>query len=242
MYIDAHIHCVELESLSSIDSDILAVCVSDDLASSMKTLEISEKNKNVIPCIGVHPWVIHEHSLSETKRFIEDTLKNHDVKCLGEVGLDKKFHAETFDKQIEFFKLFIEYAREYNLVLNLHAAGAWREVFNLVYHNGIDKAYFHWYTGPLDLLKDITSIGYLIGINAALEIQEKHRSIVEHVDLKYILTESDAPYEYRGLKLTPSHVKKLVALIAGIKGVDVEVVKNTILGNFEGFYGFKKSR
>jgi len=63
-------------------------------------------------------------------------------------------------------------------------------------------------------------------------VQEKHKDVVEYVDLKYIITESDAPYEYRGLKLTPELVKKLIHYIGELKSVDVLLVENTVYSNF----------
>lgn len=237
MYVDAHVHCAELDDLSPyIRGDIVAVCVSDDLVSSRKTLSINTRSVNIVPCVGVHPWLAHEVSPREVMRFLNEEVAEAKIGCLGEVGLDKRFKAETLNAQIEVFKVFLEFAKEYDLVLNIHAAGAWREVFELLVKYDVGRAYFHWYTGPLELLNDLTSIGYYVGINPAVEIQEKHRAVVEKADLEHVLSESDAPYEYRGLKMTPESIKKVIEYIAAIKGVEVEFVKAKILYNFKALF------
>lgn len=234
MYVDAHVHCIELDDLSLYTrGEVVAVCVSDDLTSSRKTLSINTRSVNIVPCVGVHPWLAHEVSPREVIEFLNEKIAEVKIECLGEVGLDKRFKAETLSAQIEVFKVFLEFAKEYNLVLNIHAAGAWREVFELLVKYNIDRAYFHWYTGPLELLNDLISMGYYVGVNPAVEIQERHRAVVEKADLEYVLSESDAPYEYRGLKMTPESVKRVVEYIAMIKGVEVEFVKAKILHNFK---------
>jgi TatD DNase family protein len=233
LIVDAHVHCAELGDLSLfLKGDITAACVSDDPSSAERIIHLAETSNYIVPCVGIHPWVVHEYELREAIDLVEKAVTRHGINCLGEIGLDKRFKAETFEKQREFFKIFTKFGREYDLVLNLHAAGAWREVFDIVYGSDISRAYFHWYTGPLDLLQEITSIGYYIGVNPAVEVQEKHKDVVEYVDLKYIITESDAPYEYRGLKLTPELVKKLIHYIGELKSVDVLLVENTVYSNF----------
>lgn len=119
--------------------------------------------------------------------------------------------------------------------MNIHAAGAWNEVLELLRRYDIEKALIHWYTGPLNLIDEIISMNYYISINAALKIQEKHRKIVIYTPLNHILTESDGPYDYRGLKLEPLLVKDAVEWIARLKRQSIDVVKEIIYYNLTKF-------
>ncbi|ADV64564.1 TatD-related deoxyribonuclease [Desulfurococcus mucosus DSM 2162] len=233
MIIDAHIHCHELgrDELSRYAGRYILVCVSDDPASSRATLELAEEYKGVTPCIGIHPWNVKNHGLSDLRSLLKEAVERG-VKCLGEVGLDKRFTPESFSRQLEFFREIAGYAREYGFALNIHAAGAWREVFEEVYGRDLDKVYFHWYTGPLDLLNNIVEAGYYVGLNPAWRLQAKHREVIASVPLRNVLTESDAPYEYRGLKMTPEMITGSLELLASIHGVSVEEVESTIWGNY----------
>lgn len=74
-----------------------------------------------------------------------------------EIGLAKQFTPETFNKQIIFFKTFLKIARERDLIVNLHATDAWKQVFELTLKHDTDKAVFHWYNGPVNLLHEIES-------------------------------------------------------------------------------------
>jgi TatD DNase family protein len=234
MIVDAHVHCAELENIENYanNSEFVLVCVADNPQSSYDVIKLSENYKNIFPCVGVHPWVIHEYSISNIESLLEDAVKNHNIKCLGEVGLDKRFKPYTFYKQLEAFSLFIKYAKEYDLVVNLHAADAWRDVFELIYRNNVNRAYFHWYTGPLDLLRQIEDVGFYVGFNPAWQLQEKHRAIVNQARLESLITESDAPYNYRGLTMTPDLIKKSIEYISNVKNISICEVEKTIYSNF----------
>ncbi len=236
--IDVHCHLHEFkpesirEFLSRQDSMII-VAVSEDYASSIETLSLYETFKeNIIPCVGVHPWSINEKGLEDLDPVIALIENNDRIRCLGEVGLDKKFVAKSYDKQVVAFKKFVEIAREHNLVLNIHAAGAWREVFDLLVKNDIEKAVFHWYTGPLDLLNEITNVGYYISINPAVRIQEKHMKILLSTPITHMLAESDGPYKYRGMYLTPLLVPEVYEIISDAKNLDINAVRRILYDNF----------
>jgi Mg-dependent DNase len=155
------------------------------------------------------------------------------VKCVGEVGLDSKFVPETLTRQREVFKVFLDYAKEYDLVLNLHTAGTHREVFQMLKTWRVEKAYFHWYTGPEDLLKELVDNGYFIGVNPAWKIQEKHYKIISKTPLDSLLTESDAPYQYKGLSLKPELVNDSLDLLARLHNLERRVVEEKIEENFK---------
>lgn len=232
-YVDAHIHCYEIdvnELEKYIEDGFRFVCVSDDIDSSYETLRLAENNNYITPCIGIHPWLIDSVNKSSFFKLLEEKIDL--IKCIGEVGLDKKFKSQTFQQQIVFFDEALRYAKEYDLVLNIHAAGAWREVYNRLVKIDIEKAYIHWYSGPIDLMNTIIDSGYYIGLNPAWVIQDKHRVVAEKASIDKVLTESDAPYRYRGLMLKPILVKETVSYVAKTRGVSLEEVIGKISRNY----------
>ena len=233
MIIDMHIHCHELreEELAKYAEGYVLVCVSDDPVSSEKTMDLPSRHGNVEPCVGIHPWNITHYTINDLRRVIEVAV-DRGVKCIGEVGLDKVFVPDSFKAQLEFYREAVNYAREYGLILNIHAAGAWREAFKEAYRRDIERAYFHWYTGPLDLLGEIVDAGYYVGLNPAWTIQVKHRDIISRAPLENIITESDAPYEYRGLKLMPDMIAKSLELLASIHNMSVKEIEARIRDNY----------
>lgn len=241
MYFDAHCHLHEFGD-EEIDEfkDYVIVAVSDDLETSKKTLRLAERLENVVPCFGVHPWVVDKATISCIDE-LEKLVSIIDSCALGEVGLDRKFVPQTFDRQLKFFKEFVRIAVEYDVPMNLHAAGAWREVYEELIRKDVERALLHWYTGPLDLLEELTGKGYFISINPALEIQKKHMMVAMEVDLRRMLIESDSPYEYRGLKLTPKLIPKVLEFLANARGLRLKELKSVIENNFRSFFRFAKA-
>lgn len=231
-FADVHCHAHELGSRVSDYAEILVVGVSDDYESSLKTLELAESHGNLVPALGVHPWSLDDAPLEEASRVAELVDKHGEVRILGEVGLDRKFKPHSYDRQVRVFEVFLKLAREYGLMLDLHAAGAWRETYEMVLRYDPPVAVFHWYTGPLDLAEEIAGKGYYISINPAVKIQEKHRRIARLVRLDRLLAESDAPYKYRGLRMEPRMVADVVKTIAEEKGLSPATVREVLWSNF----------
>lgn len=238
-YVDVHSHVHEYndnalqEILAS--ENIVIVAVGDDFESSRRVVELSRAySSRIVACVGLHPWSIKnlDDSLREAERVIRLALENN-VHCLGEVGLDTKFVAETIDAQREVFKLFLETARDHSLILNLHTAGTWEEVYRLLIRYDIPYANFHWYTGPLHLLRELVEAGYSISVNPAVFIQKKHQKVVQSAPLEIMLTESDSPYKYKGIEMHPRLVIDVVREIGRLKGVSADEVKEVIKENFE---------
>lgn len=223
-FTDAHCHAHEFSEneLKAFEEHFeIIVGVADDMESSRRTIELARKFKYLAPCAGLHPWSLKEVNVEEQLKELEKLVASGVVKCVGEVGLDLAFVPETFERQLAVFRLLLQIAKDYDLPVNLHTARTWRQVLEEVVRFGIKRALFHWYTGPLDVLSEIVARGYLISINPTVKISEKHRSIAKRVPLSSITFESDGPYEYRGLNLTPAMIPELVALVAEERSVHI---------------------
>ena len=231
MLFDAHTHLHEfLDSrIAEFAKEIIMAAVSDDYPSSKRTIDLADNYESVIPCVGIHPWNVDKVNLDELRQ-VEKLLS--EARCIGEVGLDRRFVPQTFNRQVEFFQTFVNWARDYDLPLNIHAPDAWRDVLEIVRRADVDRVLFHWYTGPLNLIQELRDYGYYISINAAIKIQEKSRTVAREAPLNMILLESDGPYEYRGITLEPPMVREAANIVAEIKGVSVEDLWDTVGSNF----------
>ncbi len=233
MLYDAHTHLHEfLDSrIAEFVREITITAVSDDYPSSKRTIDLANTYENIVPCIGIHPWNVDKVGLDELKQL--DKLIS-EARCIGEVGLDRRFvPPQTFSRQVEFFRVFVNWARDYGLPLNIHAPDAWVDVLEIVRRADVDGALFHWYTGPLNLIQEIRDYGYYISINAAIKVQEKSRVVARETPLDMILLESDGPYEYRGgITLEPPMVKEAANIVAQLKGVGIDNLWESIANNF----------
>jgi len=236
MLVDAHCHAHAFSDMELKEfSKIKIIAVSEDIESSRKTIDLSKRFDNIIPFIGIHPWNLESMSARELKGVLR-SLKLGEAMGIGEVGVDGRI-KKSVQKQIEVFKLFCEVSAELGLPMNIHALNAWDKVFEIMLKMDVRRALFHWYTGPIKLLKDIGEAGYYISINPAVKIQPKHRRILESAELDMIITESDGPYNYRGLRLKPTMISDLMEFISSIKDVDRISLEKIIERNFERLLG-----
>jgi len=235
-YVDSHAHAYEYDEsyLKKLRGDYLILSVSEDLESSKKNLALAQEHGFLIPCIGIHPWKI-ETANSESLREIEKLLSEMDRPCLGEVGLDRKFVPQTYEMQLEVFEKFLKMAREIGAALNLHSAGAWREVYDYVAKSDVSRAVFHWYTGPLDVMNAVQDAGFYISFNVAARFQKKHSELLKHADLKRVLTESDGPYNYRGELLSTEKIPLLIDFMSEALGIERENLRKKISENILSF-------
>ena len=236
MLVDAHCHAhafsdAELREFSK----IRIIAVSEDLESSRRTIDLSKRLNNIIPFIGIHPWDLESISEKELEEVLE-ILRLSGAMGIGEVGVDGRI-KRSIRRQVEVFKLFCEISAELDLPMNIHALDAWDQVFETVLRMDVRRALFHWYTGPIRLLRDIGEAGYYISINPAVRVQPKHRKVLENAELDMIVTESDGPYNYRGLRLKPTMISDLMEFISNVKGVDRISLEEVIERNFERLLG-----
>lgn len=226
-FFDAHCHCDGLPSLDY--ENYVIACVSTDYESSVKTLNF--KSQRVLVGVAVHPWEVHRE---DYKRVLELVGQ---ADFVGEIGLDYRFAKASKEDQA---RVLTEFAREAkDKTFNVHALDAWRDALDILIKNDVRRAIFHWYSGPVELLKDIEGAGYFITINPFVKSQKKHGVAAEKADLSIVLTESDGGYEYRGVFLKPDMIPETLQYLAKIKGVEVEELKAKVRENFLKAFGLK---
>ncbi|HEU97641.1 MAG TPA: TatD family deoxyribonuclease [Fervidicoccus fontis] len=236
-YVDSHAHAYEYDEayISGLKDSYIIISVSDDLESSKRTLMLAKEHDFLKPCIGIHPWRI-EDANREALKEIEKLLDKMDIPCIGEVGLDRKFVPQTFELQLRVFGTFLTLAKETDAILNLHAAGAWDDVANLVLKHDVTKAIFHWFTGSKETMQKLQEAGFYISFNVAAIIQKKHADLLHFADLRRVLTESDGPYEYRGEKLTTDRIPQLIDFMSTKLKIDRSILLSYIQENVMSFF------
>ncbi|QGA69351.1 TatD family hydrolase [Sulfolobus sp. E11-6] len=223
-YFDAHCHYSYLKK--NYEGYIIAA-VSMDYQSAIDTLSL--KRENVLVGVGIHPWRVHEEDLTRVLPLISK------ADFVGEVGLDYRFSKAPKELQIKYFEEQIK-AGEGKLI-NVHALDAWEDALNILVKYDVKRAIFHWYTGPSSLLKDIEGAGYFISINPSVTFQKKHQDVLRNADLRFILTESDGGYEYRGKLLEPSDIPNAISFMSSFLGIEEQKLIKSVSDNFYKAYG-----
>lgn len=239
-YTDAHCHAHEIpeDELTSYQDEFeVIVAVSDDLKSSLRTVALAGKFKYIKASVGIHPWSLGEINVEEQLQGLEKLIAKKEAICLGEIGLDRAFTPHTIKSQLTVFRRLLQLAKDYDLAVNLHAAKSWKQVLDEVVTYGIKRALFHWYSGPPEMLAEISARGYMISINPTVKVSKKHLMIAKQAPLRILTFESDGPYMYRGVTLKPSLIPETLKLIAKVREFDVLELVTIVNENLFKFLG-----
>jgi TatD DNase family protein len=242
--IDSHAHLEELSNLESAikrakDRGVIAIiAVGSDYESNHQVLEIAERFSSfVYPALGLHPWSLAAQSSRHHLQFIEDNIAS--IVAIGEVGLD--YHKELLksaskDNQQSILRSLLELARRYDKPAIIHSRYAWRDALTLVEEARVNKAVFHWYTGPLNVLREAQDKGYLASATLAAEYHEEHKRAIREVPLESLLLETDSPVVYREHKSEPADVTRVLNAVAKLKDSPPSIVADKTTENALSFY------
>ena len=202
--IDTHAHIEEIDNLEASLADakaanvIAVIAVGSDNMSNQQILNLARLHPGyVFTALGMYPGNLDSVDIEKDVEFIEDHIAN--IVGIGEIGLDyhkKVLAVATKNKQQAIFSRLLKIAAKYNKVAIIHSRYSWKDCINLVEKAGVEKAVFHWYTGPSVILRDILSHGYYISVTPAVEYHNEHRRAARETPLDRLLLETDSPVTY----------------------------------------------
>ena len=179
---------------------------------------------------GLHPCSVKENFKEELDK-IEEQLSRREFAAIGETGLDFYWDVSFKKEQYTSLKIHADWAVKYNRPLVLHTRNAMQEAIDFVreYNNKNLYGIFHCFGGSLQNAKDITDLGFLLGIGGVLTYKNSGLAeAIKDIDLKYLVLETDAPYlspvPFRGKRNESSYLKYIVQKLAEVKNVTVEEV------------------
>jgi TatD DNase family protein len=186
--------------------------------------------KKVRLALGLHPLHAedHEKELPLFQRYVEKTS------YMGEIGLDfSREGRATKDIQLTSFKSILTTIKGSKKLLSLHSRGAEKEVLENLIRNECKSAIFHWYTGPISLIEDISNAGFMFSVNPAMIKSKNGQSIISKIPRSKILTESDGPFIKHGSRqVKPSDVISVLGYLSNLWNLPVEDVDKLINENF----------
>jgi TatD DNase family protein len=175
MKIDTHLHLDEpwltdeklrkrtIEDIS--ENKIVTWAQSCSVPSYEKTLEYASRSEYIFPSFGILPWYANEYMdrLDDVATMCKEAL------MLGEIGLDVKStrNESTRKEQDALFAVFLEAAEKHNMILNCHfRGGIERDGLEVVKSYDVKKVIFHHYSGPPEMIDEITENGFYISYGA----------------------------------------------------------------------------
>lgn len=245
MFIDTHAHLYS-EQFNDDRSEMIrraivagvdVLCLPNiDLESiaGMHALE-REFPANCHAMMGLHPCSVDanwEQTLSVMRKHID----SRKYIAIGEIGVDlywdKTFRAE----QMEAFRVQINWAKEKEWPIVIHARDSFPEIFEVLDQENDDRltGIFHCFTGTADDARKVESYGgFLFGIGGVVTYKKSDLPEVLHsISLENIVLETDAPYlppvPFRGKRNESSYLVHTAEKVAEVYGLPLsEIAKQT---------------
>ena len=248
MYLDAHSHVdrydlVDEQALDSALAEIrqhriLTISNSMDLPSYQRNLEIGERCRWVVPIFGVHPWQAPDYAdrLDELGEAIEQSP------MIGEIGLDHHFveAPAAYPAQRKVLEFFLDAARDQDKIVTLHTKGAEGQVPALLDQVDLPRVIVHWYSGPLDIFRELVAGGVYLTVGIEVLYSEHIRTIAQEIPLGQLLTETDnpgGPSGFLGEPGRPVLIQEVVRGVAAARGTTVEAILQAVRANWLALIG-----
>jgi TatD DNase family protein len=204
----------------------------------------SQFPEHVFLMMGLHPCYVKPETYEAELQFVEDELAKRKFYAVGEIGIDLFWDKTTLDIQKQAFKHQIQWAKKYNLGINIHCRDAFDEVFEVLESEKDGKLFgiFHCFTGNFEQAQQAISLGMKLGIGGVATFKNgKIDQFLNQIDLQHIVLETDSPYlapvPYRGKRNESSYTLLVAQKLAEIYNVSVEQLAAITTENSKAVFG-----
>lgn len=193
--------------------------------------------------IGLHPTSIKEDYKKELA-LVKSELDRREYLAIGEIGIDLYWDKTFLAEQILAFQQQVEWALQYRLPVIIHVRDSFRQSMDALmpYKDSGLTGVFHSFTGTLEEAREIIAFGgFKLGINGIVTFKNSGlAAVVENIDLKHILLETDSPYltpaPHRGKRNESAYVSLVCDKLTAIYGIPTqEIDEQTTKNAFELF-------
>jgi TatD DNase family protein len=230
----------------AIDAGITRLFMPNISSESINVMFEVEKEfpNNCFPMMGLHPCSVGENVETELKT-IEEWLDKRSFTAIGEIGIDLYWDKTFFKQQQDAFRKQITWAKKYALPYVIHSRNAFDETMEIVSEfksEGI-KAVFHCFSGNVQQAEQVLAAGdFKLGIGGVVTFKNSGLDkVVEAIDLKHLVLETDAPYlaplPYRGKRNEPDYLILIAKKIAELKKISLEEVAAVTTENSKYLFG-----
>jgi len=232
--IDSHAHIIS-EFYDNIEDLILKekkkgilkiINCGDNILNSKEVIKLSKNyNDILIPTVGIHPESKEDFNKVDE---LEKLIINNKVYAIGEIGLDYYWDKDNKEEQKNLLNKQLDLAEKYNLPIIIHSRDSIQDCFDILKNRKL-RGVIHCFNGSKEMALEFIKLGYKLGIGGVLTFKNsKTHQLIEDIDLKHILLETDSPFltpePYRGKKNRPSNVYYVAKKIAEIKNISIEEV------------------
>ncbi|WP_420315667.1 TatD family hydrolase [Ekhidna sp.] len=192
-----------------------------DSTSIEQMLRLEEQYPDVCyPMMGLHPCSVKEDFEKELQ-IVEDWFNKRSFLAVGEMGTDLYWDKTFWEQQKEAFHFQCELALKHDLPIVIHCRETIDETILLVeqYEGKGLKGVFHCFTGTVDQARQITNLGFFLGLGGVSTFKNGGMDkVIPHLERSKIMLETDSPYltpaPHRGKRNEPSYISLVADKVA----------------------------
>ncbi|MEU8612863.1 TatD family hydrolase [Actinoplanes sp. NPDC048791] len=217
-----------------------------DVASSVWSAELAERNPSVLAAVALHPNEAPRLAdLDEALREIEALAAQPRVRGLGETGLDTFRTGDDGRAAQELsFRAHIAIAKRYAKPLIIHDREAHADVLRVLDEEGAPEVVvLHCFSGDADFAAECVRRGYLLSFAGTVTFASAGhlREAAALTPPEQLLVETDAPYltpvPYRGRPNASYLIPLTMRALAGTTGTDLDALCAAVSANGERAFG-----
>ncbi|HQW46648.1 MAG: TatD family hydrolase [Bacteroidetes bacterium] len=253
MFIDTHTHLYDEQFDSdrktsiqqAIDQGVEKMYLPNCDSSTIEGMLEVEKAfpSHCFAMMGLHPCYVKENVHDELS-VMETWLTKRTFSAIGEIGLDYHWDKTYINEQKKAFRTQIEWSLQYNRPIVIHTREATKDTIEIVKEyapKGV-RGVFHCFSGSVETARQIIDLGFYLGIGGVLTYKNAGlQEVVQLIDLKHIVLETDAPYlspvPHRGKRNESSYTLFIAEKLANLKGIDLTTVANITTENALKLFG-----
>ncbi|MDG1331676.1 MAG: TatD family hydrolase [Crocinitomicaceae bacterium] len=242
MFVDTHTHLfvdafnedrseIVQKAINAGVEKLLLPNIDIDTIDAMNELS-KEFPNNCYSMMGLHPGSIKE-DWKDRMEIIRKNLFEGDYIAVGEIGMDLYWDKTFVKEQAEAFRMQVEWAKELNLPIVIHAREAFEPIFEILDEINDDSltGVFHCFTGTQEQAEHVLSYGgFKLGIGGVLTYKKAQLDkVLENVDLKHLILETDSPYlspvPYRGKRNESSYILHIAEKLTEVYNVPLAKIE-----------------
>ena len=181
--------------------------------------------------MGLHPCDVTQSWKEQLVAIKQHFKRGHHI-AIGEIGIDLYWDKSLQKEQTAAFAAQIEWAKEEQLPIVIHARDSFDEIFEVVdqYNDAQLNGVFHCFTGNLQQAQKIMSYGgFKMGVGGVVTFKNSGlKAVLKEVPLSYLVLETDAPYlspsPYRGKRNESSYIPLIAETLSSVYQIDEEEI------------------
>jgi TatD DNase family protein len=215
-----------------------------DRSTSAGLMDLSRRYPlNCFPLMGIHPTSVNA-GFEEELAHAESMLDHHEFVGIGEIGIDLYWDKTYLDQQEEAFRIQLGWASARNLPVVIHVRNSHTETVKIIKKSGLNNltGIFHCFSGTLDEAREITGMGFHLGIGGVSTFKNSGLDqVLPSIDIRWIVLETDSPYlapvPFRGKRNEPSYLVHTASRVAAIYGITPEEAGQLTTDNSKHLFG-----